>query len=30
LLMLSSTAVVAFNVAADLVHALIDPRVTAS
>ena len=30
LLMLSSAAVVAFNVAADLVHALIDPRVTAS
>jgi peptide/nickel transport system permease protein len=30
LLMLSGTAVVAFNVVADFAHAAIDPRVTAS
>jgi peptide/nickel transport system permease protein len=30
LLMLSASAVVAFNVVADVAHALIDPRVTVS
>jgi peptide/nickel transport system permease protein len=30
LLMLTSTAIVVFNVAADAAHALLDPRVTAN